>query len=463
MEFKYLSKSLKFIDLFAGLGGFHLALTELGHRCVFASELDGDLAKIYRNNFGLEPKGDIRECWAQVPDHDILCAGFPCQPFSKAGQQKGVNCPESGDLFEYVVKVIDARNPTFLILENVPNLVRHGGGSTWKEMRSTLERRGYEIDCHILSPAMFGVPQQRDRAIIVGSKISTGGLASFDWPVATHSSHELSILSVLDVNPNDATSLPSTFQKYLEVWQEFLDRIPAESPLPSFPIWSMEFGSTYPYEDAAPAKMSSRMLARYKGQFGETLSGKNREEKLAAIPPYARGDVDSFPDWKVKFIRDNRNFFLQHQDRLKSWLPKVREFAPSFQKFEWNWKDGNRSVWDKIIQFRASGIRVKRPTVAPSLVALTTSQVPVIPWERRYMTMKECARLQSMDALLHLPESNTKAHQALGNAVNVQVVKKVAQNLLGEAAGGNIKVEAFVDSRGHVPAPQEQVERTVAV
>ena len=82
--------ALKFIDLFAGLGGFHQALAKLGHECVFASELDGDLAELYRKNFGIKPHGDIRQVDLKaIPDHDILCAGFPCQPFSKAGNQKG--------------------------------------------------------------------------------------------------------------------------------------------------------------------------------------------------------------------------------------------------------------------------------------------------------------------------------------------------------------------------------------
>lgn len=92
--------SLKFIDLFGGLGGFHKALNRLGHQCVFASELDPMLASLYEQNFNIEPAGDIREAVGNVPSHDILCAGFPCQPFSKAGGQLGFDCPQWGDLFD---------------------------------------------------------------------------------------------------------------------------------------------------------------------------------------------------------------------------------------------------------------------------------------------------------------------------------------------------------------------------
>ena len=89
---------LRFVDLFAGLGGFHQALTGIGHRCVFASEVDPTLASLYERNFGIKPAGDIRDAHLEVPAHDILCAGFPCQPFSKAGEQRGFDCPQWGDL-----------------------------------------------------------------------------------------------------------------------------------------------------------------------------------------------------------------------------------------------------------------------------------------------------------------------------------------------------------------------------
>jgi DNA (cytosine-5)-methyltransferase 1 len=111
-------KVLRFIDLFCGLGGFHQALESLGHRCVFASEIDPELAELYHRNFGLRPHGDIRTVEPEeIPAHDVLCAGFPCQNYSKAGDQLGLDCPKWGDLVAYIVRILNHHQPRMLIME----------------------------------------------------------------------------------------------------------------------------------------------------------------------------------------------------------------------------------------------------------------------------------------------------------------------------------------------------------
>jgi DNA (cytosine-5)-methyltransferase 1 len=419
--------AMRFVDLFAGLGGFHSALEQFDHVCVFASELDPNLRELYHKNHGLMPHGDIKECHSDVPDHDILCAGFPCQPFSKAGEQLGFDCPQWGDLFGFVLKILRSRKPQFLIIENVPNLLKHKGGATWNSIKLRLEEAGYKVDKHILSPHMFGVPQRRERAIIVGSR---QGLDGFVWPEPTHTLNTLSISDILDKRPNDAKPISEAAITYIETWQSLIDALPKEEPLPSFPIWAMEFGATYPLEPFTPFTAGLAALDDYHGSLGVPFNGLNDDERWLALPPYARSMSATFPEWKIAFIQQNRAFYLRNKTIIDSWLPKIADFAPSFQKLEWNWKDGPRDLWRAVLQFRSSGIRAKRPSSAPSLVALTTSQVPVIAWERRFMTPKECSRLQSLDTLDHLPEAGGAAFKALGNAVNVKVIQAVAQNLL---------------------------------
>lgn len=418
---------MTFVDLFAGLGGFHVALRELGHNCVLACESDPQLCELYKKNFGIYPTGDIRNVAVDdIPPHDILCAGFPCQPFSKAGEQQGTDCPRWGDLFDdHVLRIIKAHNPKFVLLENVPNLGRHKNGITWTQMKLGLSACGYEVEAKTFSPHHFGIPQIRERMFIIGA---SAGLDNFIWPSTNKT--KCSIKSILDTKPEDAKPLSDRVVKCLEVWQDFLDRSPNDEELPSFPIWSMEFGATYPFESSTPFAIGVKNLGHFKGAHGRKLSGISPSQRLDSLPSYARSEENEFPRWKIQFIRQNRDYYRENERWIKGWLPKILEFPPSLQKFEWNCKGENRNIWDFIIQFRASGVRVKRPTTAPSLIAMTSTQLPIVGWERRYMTVRECSRLQSLESLANLPDSPTKAYEALGNAVNATVVRKIAEPLL---------------------------------
>jgi DNA (cytosine-5)-methyltransferase 1 len=431
-----MTAQLRFVDLFAGLGGFHLALARLGYQCVYACELDPDLRDLYAQNFAISPASDIRRVRASaIPHHDILCAGFPCQPFSKAGDQVGLDCPEQGDLFTYVARILRHHRPGYLILENVPNLLRHDDGGTYAFMRSKLQGLGYDVREALFSPHHFGIPQIRERAYIVGR---LGHLSGFKWPEKR--SAPTTIKWALECDPLDAKKLSPESVRVIEAWQEFLDLFPENEDLPSFPIWTAEFGASYPYEEKTPHAAGSRVLASCRGTHGTPLRHLAPADRMSGLPSYARGKRKRFPKWKVDFIRQNRDLYARHKRWIDKWLPCISGFHASHQKFEWNCKGENRDVWRYILQFRASGLRVKRPTTAPSLIAMTTTQVPIVAWERRYMTPRECAKLQSLSDLKSLPESSARAYRALGNAVNADVVQIIAQALVTSMPPSLLKV-----------------------
>lgn len=424
--------ALRFVDLFAGLGGFHVALRRLGHRCVFACEIDATLRAVYRANFGITAHGDITTLDAKdIPPHDIMCAGFPCQPFSKAGDQQGFDCPKWGQLFNHVLAIIGTHRPQYLLFENVPHLQKHDGERTWSTIFKKLKRLGYALEARVFSPDDFGIPQNRQRVFIVAQRTALNG---FVWP-KKNPAQMLSLRSFLDRHPAERKRLSPELVRCLSAWQSFLNRLSKNEELPSsFPIWTMEFGATYPFLRSTPYATPTATLRRYKGACGITLGGSATKRAFDRLPAYARSRQKLFPKWKRDYIAANRAFYRRHRSWLDEWLPKIREFCPSLQKLEWNAKGGKRSIWHYIIQIRASGVRVRRPATIPSLVALNLTQVPIIGWERRYITVRESARLQSLNSLKTLPESRTDAFRAIGNAVNTAVVQHIAQNLVGRAA-----------------------------
>ncbi|HEX3625928.1 MAG TPA: DNA (cytosine-5-)-methyltransferase [Verrucomicrobiae bacterium] len=156
-----------FIDLFAGIGGFRVALERLGGQCVFSSERDAFAQKTYKAWFGETPAGDIRDIKpTDIPDHDILAAGFPCQPFSIAGPQNGFKDRIQGIPFFYLAKIIEAKRPPAVFLENVKNLQTHNSGKTLKTIKNRLTKLGYAI-FHKIYDGAHWVPQHRERIFIV--------------------------------------------------------------------------------------------------------------------------------------------------------------------------------------------------------------------------------------------------------------------------------------------------------
>ncbi|MYC85676.1 MAG: DNA cytosine methyltransferase [Acidimicrobiia bacterium] len=432
---------LKFIDLFAGLGGFRVALERLGHDCVFACEVDPQLQEIYTRNFPYGPTihDDIRVSKKLVPPHDILCAGFPCQPFSKSGTQAGFTDETSGTLFHEILDIVKQHTPSYIILENVGNFERHDKGRTWRIVRNSLRQLGYEIRAteHVasggeglLSPHHLDYPHHRERFFAVASLL---GVPRNSFPprnrkAKTSMAKVVQPLDELSERDLEETRIAEQHRQCIEHWNSFLEALPEERfTLPSFPIWADEIDATYPFEHATPW---ARLLNAANDVAPKNGAAVTLDDFLL-LPSYARRRVQRFPPWKVRFIEANRTWLSSIRKELPlDWVEELRLFPPSLRKLEWNCQGESRNLWNHILQFRPSGLRAKRYTNSPSLVAMTSTQIPILGPEQRHLTRREGLRLQGFPDSFHLPESRVATFKALGNAVHVDLVQNIAHRLV---------------------------------
>lgn len=426
--------AFSFIDLFAGIGGFHHALEALGGKCVLASEIDESCRKVYLATWPAFPPqalvGDIRgltqlpdgsdrplsELALLVPDHDVLAAGFPCQPFSKSGAQRGIADRTRGTLFFDIMRIVEAKRPRYIILENVRNLAGPRHADTFATIIAALREAGYRVakapvvlSPHLLSPVEGGAPQHRERVFVLAQRVETGaadkdldlGLKrapSLGWDPATWTIDSV-LLDDDKIEHIERYRLAPEDEAALRAWQAFVQMIPSDD-LPGFPIWA---------------------------------------DYLVARPRYP---VD-VPDWKRDFIDKNHQFYLRHKGVVDAWRKiswvssgalRVDDFTASRRKFEWQARTAqphraDRDLTKLAIQFRPSGVRVKPLNYLPTLVAIT--QTSYIGPRRRYLTPIEVARLQGF------PDTtfgggvveDKQAYKQAGNAVHVGVVRHAARRL----------------------------------
>ena len=193
-----------FIDLFAGIGGIRLGFQSNGGRCVFSSEWDKDAAKTYYYNFGERPFGDIQKIDPKdIPDFDVLLAGFPCQPFSIIGDKEGFNHETQGTLFFNIEKILLAKKPKAFMLENVRNLTAHDNGRTFKVILSHLRNAGYDVHYKVLNALDYGVPQKRERIIICGFRKKV----AFEFPPPIPKDSRKTVADIIDSDAEKDKSL----------------------------------------------------------------------------------------------------------------------------------------------------------------------------------------------------------------------------------------------------------------
>lgn len=192
----YLNGINTFVDIFCGIGGFHLAASSFGMKCVFACDIDEEARKTYHHNFGIMPAGDIaRVREKQVPDHDLFLAGFPCQPFSIIGKRQGF-ADIRGTLFFEIIRILKVKRPRAVLLENVKQLASADKGGVMARMVSELKRLNYHVDTKILNALDYGLPQKRERVLIAAT---LDPFVDFPWPSGTKQMKPLS--EILEPNP----------------------------------------------------------------------------------------------------------------------------------------------------------------------------------------------------------------------------------------------------------------------
>lgn len=414
---------MRFIDLFAGLGGFHVGLANNGHKCVFACEIDSELRELYKFNYGIDPFDDVTKIdVTKIPNHEIICAGFPCQPFSLAGRKKGAECPKSGKLIEHVIRIADYHSPKFILLENVPNIVTIANGTFWKYLTNSFENIGYKIYHKIISPVDIGIPQNRKRIFVIGVRkdIDKG---IFNWPKTT-GLKTVNLSKILNKN-NIYKNLESPKTNLLKHWQKLLDQL-SISELRSTSIVAPEFGATYPHNFS---KLPFAEMKKYKGAYGQSLTKcKSWKEIMQRMPNYTK-KKNKIPDWLLKSALYTRELYTQNSDLCMEWSKTLEKKNNSWQILEWRGKFNDLNIYNHLVQFRASGIRILQANVAPSLISMTPTQIPIIPTETRYLSPYEAAKLQNLHKLKLLPHGTVKSFKALGNAVNAKIIEVITRNL----------------------------------
>lgn len=285
-----------FIDLFAGIGGFRMALQSLNGKCVFSSEWDKFAQKTYLENFGELPFGDIKvftdpssktdsDVKRAIPDHDILCAGFPCQPFSLAGVSKknslgrkhGFLDETQGTLFFDIARIIKVKRPRAFILENVKNLRSHDKGKTYRTIRRTLEGLDYEVFDKVLDGRYY-VPQHRERIFIVGFDKKKGKVEDFIFP--THDEEQMVVEEILEDQVPEKYTLSDHLWKYL---QDYAAKHKAA-------------GNGFGYGIAARDSVTRTLSARYHKDGSEILIDNEDGQNPRRLTPRECARLQGYPE-----------------------------------------------------------------------------------------------------------------------------------------------------------------------
>lgn len=431
-----------FVDLFAGVGGFHAAMKAYGGECVYAVEIDAKAARVYEGNWGHPALGDITLDAdddldiMNVPPHDVLCAGFPCQPFSKSGAQRGMD-EARGTLFFNIASIIKAHHPKIVLLENVRNLIGPRHEHEWTVIIETLRDEGYHVSDraavfspHLLPPEMGGTPQVRERVFITAtyspSSVAKDLEGSGPRPAVSMTERfplapsrvfdprkDWHLEDLLDDSHNvPGCDLSESEIHWIDAWDEFVKIMRErmnDRPLPGHPIW-------------ADSWLDFPEMRRVVWQH-ERLRTRGTPVPVPTEVRPPRVDP-TLPAWKQNHLRKNYDLFSRHFEAIVPWALRwgvyTDRFPASRRKLEWQAQE-TKSLWDTVMHMRPSGIRAKKATYLPALVAITQTSI-IGPRERR-LSPREAARLQGLpDSFTFLDQSAATTYRQMGNGVNVGAV-----------------------------------------
>ena len=412
-----------FIDLFCGIGGFHQAMAKLGGKCVFACDINEKCREVYNKNYNWDKSfkvdSDISNAIKDnsIPVFDVLCGGFPCQTFSKAGKRNGFDIVEDengekderGQLFFRIIDILNSHPECkYIVLENVRNLADNK--DNWKIVCDELKSQGFVIteEPIIESPHKFGIPQVRDRVYILGvrkkyiksERVCQEGKITRDMLNIERfyrTCPNNCIPRLLDNEFNSKYFVSEDLSEVLDIWEEFLQNVNGVKS----PFWLHKAGLGI-YDD----------------------------EQYKASTEIGYFDM---PEWKKIMVWKSREIYNKNYQFIDEWSERhhMRDRSLIHQKFEWNASKMCHSIREGIIQFRQSGVRVKNPDYCPSLVAMINT--PIV-WDEsneryRYLSPKEAAKLQSFNTDFVFDESNAVSYRQLGNSVNVKLIKIFAEEL----------------------------------
>lgn len=384
------NKKIKYIDLFCGIGGFHQALDKLNCECIFACDIDKKCRENYKENYGLEPFDDIKKINVDdIKDFDILCGGFPCQSFSNAGKKKSFS-DNRGLLFDEIIRIAKDKKPKFMFLENVKHILKIGNGEVVKYIKEQILNIGYNLQIFNVSPHKYGIPQQRERVFFVCIRNDIYNKKDIVLPEEKKDICLDNIFKSTDII-DKKYYIDGDILKCLQAWDEMIK------------IFDVD-------EKISPTIMINEHYNNH------TID-----------------DFNNYADWRKNYINANKPLINKYKKKWDKWYNKHKDILQKkeiYGKLEWQVGKikKNDSIFNYFIQIRQSGIRVKKAEYFPTLVAI--SQIPIYGKEKRYITPRECARLQSFPENYIIDKNDKNSYKQFGNSVNVDNVHMVIKSTL---------------------------------